>query len=41
MQRRLRDEYTLREMENEYEDLDEETRWEKEIYFQKLNDLFG
>ena len=41
MQRRLRDEYTLREMENEYEDLDEETRWEREVYFQKLDDLFG
>ncbi|MFT3982713.1 MAG: DUF6323 family protein [Lachnospiraceae bacterium] len=41
MQSRLRDEYVLRETENEYEGLDEETRWEREVYFQKLEDLFG
>lgn len=41
MQRRLRDEYILRETEDEYGDLNEETRWDREIYFQKLDDLFG
>ena len=41
MQRRPRDEYALRETEDEYRELDEETRWEREVYFQKLEDLFG
>ncbi|MFP3156494.1 DUF6323 family protein [Lachnospiraceae bacterium ZAX-1] len=40
MQHRLRDEYTLRDVENEYSKLSEETRWEYEVYKQKLEDTY-
>ena len=40
MQSRLRDEYSLRNMENEYDKLAEETRWDYEVYKMKLDDLF-
>lgn len=40
MQSRLRDEYSLRDTENEYGRLEEETRWEYEVYKMKLDDLF-
>lgn len=40
MQHRLRDEYTLRDVENEYEKWDEETRWEYELYTQRLEDTY-
>lgn len=40
MQSRLRDEYSLKDTENEYEKLSEETRWEYEVYKMKLEDLF-
>ncbi|MDF2543762.1 MAG: hypothetical protein K0S47_3480 [Herbinix sp.] len=39
MQSRLRDEYSLRDTENEYNKLSEETRWEYEVYRMKLHDL--
>ena len=34
-----RDEYTLRESQNEYSRFDEEARWEYEIYCKKLDDI--
>jgi hypothetical protein len=40
MQSRLRDEYSLRDTENEYSKLSEETRWDYEVYKMKLEDLF-
>lgn len=40
MQKRLRDEYTLRENENEYHNLAEETRWQYELYKQRLEDTY-
>ena len=40
MQHRLRDEYTLRDVENEYGKWDEETRWQYEVYRQKLEDMY-
>ncbi len=40
MQSRLRDEYTLRDVEDEYNKLSEETRWDYEVYKTKLEDLF-
>ena len=39
-QSRLRDEYSLREPEDGYDKLAEETRWEYEVYKMKLEDLF-
>lgn len=39
-QSRLRDEYSLRETENDYSKLSEESRWEYEVYKMKLEDLF-
>lgn len=39
-QKRLRDEYSLRENENEYEKFSEENRWDYELYKRKLEDLF-
>ncbi|MBS6953087.1 MAG: hypothetical protein KH230_07615 [Enterocloster asparagiformis] len=39
MQRRPRDEYSLRETDGDYGELDEETRWEYEIYRLKLENL--
>ena len=38
--RRVRDEYALREVRNDYSAFDEETRWEYELYWAKLKDLF-
>lgn len=40
MHSRLRDEYTLRDVENEYNKLSEETRWEYEVYKMKLDEMF-
>lgn len=40
MQSRLRDEYSLRNQENDYEDLSEESRWDYEVYKRSLEDLF-
>lgn len=40
MQSRLRDEYSLRDTNDNYENLSEETRWEYEVYKMKLEDLF-
>jgi hypothetical protein len=40
MQSRLRDEYSLRDTENEYSKLSEETRWEYEVYKMRLDDMF-
>lgn len=42
MQSRLRDEYSMRRIndEDEYGDLAEETRWDYEVYKMKLEDLF-
>jgi hypothetical protein len=40
MQSRLRDEYSLKKYENDYEDLTEETRWDYEVYKRSLEDLF-
>ena len=40
MQSRLRDEYSLRDPEDEYSDLMEETRWDRNVYKTKLEDLF-
>lgn len=40
MQSRLRDEYSLRDTENDYSKLDEETRWDYEVYKRKLEDMF-
>lgn len=40
MQSRLRDEYSLRDTENEYSKLAEETRWEYEVYKQRLEDMY-
>jgi hypothetical protein len=42
MQERLRDEYSLRSIDEEdaYEKLSEETRWDYEVYKTKLEDLF-
>lgn len=37
---RLRDEYSLSDNENEYNELSEEARWEYEVYKMKLEDLF-
>jgi len=37
---RLRDEYTLRDVENEYNKLSEETRWEYDVYKMKLDDMY-
>ena len=39
MQRGRRDEYTLGEPNNDYGELDEETRWEYEVYRVKLEDV--
>lgn len=40
LQSRLRDEYSLRETENEYSNLSEETRWDYEVYKMKLEDMY-
>ena len=40
MQSRLRDEYSLRDTENEYSKLSEETRWEYEVYKMRLEDMY-
>jgi hypothetical protein len=40
MQSRLRNEYTLSDVENEYNKLSEETRWDYEVYKQKLEDMY-
>lgn len=40
MQTRLRDEYSLRDTEDEYGELAEESRWDYEVYKAKLEDLF-
>ena len=40
IQSRLRDEYTLRDTENEYSKLSEETRWEYEVYKMRLDVMF-
>ncbi len=40
LQKRLRDEYALRESEDSYGKLAEETRWDYELYKSKLEDLF-
>lgn len=40
MQSRLRDEYSLRNLEDDYEELSEECRWDYEVYKQSLEDLF-
>lgn len=40
MQNRLRDEYTLRDVENQYSKMDEETRWEFDLYNQKLEETY-
>ena len=40
LQSRLRDEYSLREPEDGYDKLAEETRWDYEVYKMKLEDLF-
>jgi hypothetical protein len=40
MQSRLRDEYSLRKYENDFEDQSEETRWDYEVYKQSLEDQF-
>lgn len=40
MQSRLRDEYTLRDTENEYSKLSEETRWDYDLYKLKLEDMY-
>ncbi|QIB69203.1 hypothetical protein Ami103574_07645 [Aminipila butyrica] len=39
-QQGLRDEYALRDTENEYEQWDEESRWSYDLYWQTLEDLF-
>lgn len=39
-QHRLRDEYTLNDVENEYNKLSEETRWDYEVYKRKLEDEY-
>ncbi len=40
MQSRLRDEYALKETENEYDKLSEETRWDYEVYKTRLEDEY-
>ena len=40
LQSRLRDEHSLRETENEYSKLSEETRWEYEVYKMRLEDMY-
>ncbi len=40
MQSRLRDEYALRDTENEYSSLSEETRWDYEVYKIRLEDMY-
>lgn len=40
MQSRLRDEYSLRDTEDEYSKLDEEIRWDYDLYKMKLDDMF-
>jgi hypothetical protein len=40
LQKRLRDEYSLRESEDIYGKLTEETGWDYELYKSKLDDLF-
>jgi hypothetical protein len=40
MQSRLRDEYTLRDVENNYNKLSEETRWDYDVYKMKLDEMF-
>jgi hypothetical protein len=40
MQSRLRDEYSLRDGDDEYGDLSEESRWDDELYKTSLEDLF-
>lgn len=39
-QKRLRDEYTLRDSENEYTNFSEETGWDYELYERKLEDMY-
>ena len=39
LQHRLRDEYTLKDVDDEYPNLSEETRWEYEVYRMKLEDM--
>lgn len=39
-QKRLRDEYALRDTENEYSKFSEETHWDYELYKRKLEDLY-
>lgn len=40
MQSRLNDEYTLRDTDNEYSKLSEETRWDYEVYKISLEDMY-
>lgn len=40
MQSRLRDEYSLKDTENEYGRLSEEARWEYEVYKMRLEDMY-
>jgi hypothetical protein len=40
MQSRLRDEYSLRDTENEYGSLSEEVRWDYEVYKMRLEDMY-
>lgn len=38
-QKGTKDEYSLKEVTNDYQDLSEETRWERQLYFEALEDL--
>ena len=40
MQSRLRDEYSLRDAENEYSKLSEEAGWDYEVYKMRLEDMY-
>jgi len=40
MQSRLRDEYSLRDIDDDYSKLSEETRWEYEVYKMKLDEMY-
>lgn len=40
MQSRLRDEYSLRDTDDDYSRLSEETRWDFDLYKQKLEDMY-
>lgn len=40
MQSRLRDEYSLKDTDNEYSGLSEEVRWDYEVYKMRLEDMY-